>query len=295
MHEIFHDFFHSIGIGHEIGDVLTGIIENLLITIPILFLAYLLMEYVEHKASSKMEDSIAKIGRFGPFLGTGLGLIPQCGFSASCSNLYATGLLTEGTLLAVFISTSDEAIPLLLADSRVTADIWKFILVKVVFGIVIGFSVDFMLKALKIKKTPVELCKDCGCEEQEGIFKPALHHTIKTGVFILIISIIIDIIMVFVGTENLKMALGGNSVFQPFLTALIGLIPNCSVSIALIELYAQGVLSFGATCAGLCSGSGIGLAVLMKTNKSWKENLRIIGVLYFASSLIGLFLVLFSA
>lgn len=295
MHELFHEMFHSWGISHEIGEVLVGIIENLLITIPILFLAYLLMEYIEHKASSKMENAIAKIGKFGPFLGTGLGLIPQCGFSASCSNLYAASLLTEGTLIAVFIATSDEAIPLLLADSRVTGDIWKFLLVKIVFGIVIGFLVDFTLKVLKIKKKPIEMCKDCGCEEENGIAKSALKHTLKTGAFILVLSIIIDIIMVLVGTENLKIALGSNSIFQPFLTALIGLIPNCSVSVALIELYAEGVISFGSACAGLCSGAGIGLAVLFKTNKSIKENLRIVGILYFASALIGFFLMLLGA
>lgn len=292
MHELFHELFHDMGIRHEVADVLTGIIENLLITIPILFLAYLLMEYTEHKASSKMEGAIAKIGSFGPFLGTGLGLIPQCGFSASCSNLYASGMLTEGTLIAVFISTSDEAIPLLLADSRVTKDIWKFLLVKIIFGIAIGFAIDLALKALKIKKTPVELCKDCGCEQDNGILMPALKHTLKTGAFILIISIIIDIIMVLVGTENLKLALGGNSIFQPFLTALIGLIPNCSVSVALVELYAEGVLSFGATCAGLCSGAGIGLAVLFKSNKCLKENLRILSVLYLSSAIVGFLLVI---
>ena len=295
MHEFFHELFHSWGLGHEVGDVLSGIVENLLITIPILFLAYLLMEYIEHKASSKMETTIAKIGKFGPFVGTGLGLIPQCGFSASCSNLYAASLLTEGTLIAVFIATSDEAIPLLLADTRVAGDIWKFLLVKIVFGIVIGFCVDFMLKILKIKKKPIEMCKDCGCEEENGIFKSALKHTLKTGAFILILSVIIDIIMVLVGTENLKLALGSDSIFQPFLTALVGLIPNCSVSVALVELYAEGILSFGATCAGLCSGAGIGLAVLFKTNKSLKENLRIVGILYFAAAFVGFFLMLFGA
>ncbi len=295
MHEFFHELFHSWGISHEVGDVLSGIVENLLITIPILFLAYLLMEYIEHKASSKMEGAVAKIGKFGPFVGTGLGLIPQCGFSASCSNLYAASLLTEGTLIAVFIATSDEAIPLLLADSRVAGDIWKFLLVKIAFGIIIGFGVDLMLRILKIKKKPIEMCKDCGCEEENGILKSALKHTLKTGAFILILSVAIDIIMMLVGTENLKAMLGSNNIFQPFLTALLGLIPNCSVSIALIELYAEGILSFGSTCAGLCSGAGIGIAVLFKANKSLKENLRIVGILYFASAFIGFFLMLFGA
>ena len=284
------DFWHSV------WHALSHSLEELLFTVPFLFLAYLLMEYIEHKASSKMENAIRKIGPFGPLLGTGLGIIPQCGFSASCSNLYATGLITEGTLIAVFLATSDEAIPLLLSKPEVTADIWKFIVVKVVFGIIIGFGVDLFYKLFKIKKEPVELCENCGCDEEEhGIFKPALIHTLKTALFIFIVSFVLGLVMEFVGEDILQKVLLTNSYAQPFIASLIGLIPNCSVSVVLIELYSEGVLSFGATCAGLCSGAGIGLAVLFKTNKSFKENLRIVAILYGASSLIGFFLMLFGA
>ena len=279
---------------HSISHALLHSLKELLFTVPFLFLAYLLMEYIEHKASTKMEDSISKVGKFGPFLGTGLGLIPQCGFSASCSNLYATGLLTEGTLIAVFIATSDEAIPLLLSKPEVTSDIWKFIVVKIVFGILIGFMVDLMLKIAKIKKEHVELCEDCGCEEESGIVKPALKHTFKTALFILIVSFALGIVMEFVGEDILHKVLLTNSYAQPFVASLLGLIPNCSVSVALIELYSEGVLSFGAACAGLCSGAGIGLAVLFKTNKSLKENMRIVGILYATSAMIGFFLMLFN-
>ncbi len=281
LHGVSHAFIHSL--------------KELLFTVPLLFLAYLLMEYIEHKASTKMEYSISKIGKFGPFLGTGLGLIPQCGFSASCSNLYATGLLTEGTLIAVFIATSDEAIPLLLASSDgVRGDIWKFIVVKIVFGILIGFMVDLMLKILKVQKQHIELCEDCGCEEEGGIVKPALKHTLKTALFILAVSFVLGIVMEFVGEDILHKILLTNSYAQPFVASLLGLIPNCSVSVAMIELYSEGVLSFGAACAGLCSGAGIGLAVLFKTNKCFKENMRIVGVLYATSAMIGFFLMLFN-
>ena len=279
---------------HSISHALLHSLKELLFTVPFLFLAYLLMEYIEHKASTKMESSISKIGKFGPFLGTGLGLIPQCGFSASCSNLYATGLITEGTLIAVFIATSDEAIPLLLSKPEVTSDIWKFIVVKIVFGILIGFMVDLMLKIMKIKKEPVELCEDCGCEEENGIIKPALKHTFRTALFIFIVSLALGIVMEFVGEDILHKVLLTDSYAQPFVASLLGLIPNCSVSVALIELYSEGVLSFGAACAGLCSGAGIGLAVLFKTNKSFKENMRIVGILYATSAMIGFFLMLFN-
>ena len=280
MSHLLHIFVHTL--------------EDSVKLLPFLFITYLAMEYIEHKASTKMEDSISKVGKFGPFLGTGLGLIPQCGFSASCSNLYATGLLTEGTLIAVFIATSDEAIPLLLSQPEVTSDIWKFIVVKIVFGILIGFMVDLMLKIAKIKKEHVELCEDCGCEEESGIVKPALKHTFKTALFILIVSFALGIVMEFVGEDILHKVLLTNSYAQPFVASLLGLIPNCSVSVALIELYSEGVLSFGAACAGLCSGAGIGLAVLFKTNKSLKENMRIVGILYATSAMIGFFLMLFN-
>ncbi len=280
LHGIWHALLHSL--------------KELLFTVPLLFLAYLLMEFIEHKASVKMENSVARIGKFGPLVGTGLGLVPQCGFSASCSNLYATGLITEGTLIAVFIATSDEAIPLLLSKPEVSGDIWKFILVKIVFGIIIGFGIDIMLKLLKIKKQHIELCESCGCEEEGGILKPALKHTLKTTLFIFIVSILLGVIMEFVGEDILHKVLLTNSYAQPFVAGLLGLIPNCSVSVALIELYTEGVLSFGAACAGLCSGAGIGLAVLFKTNKCFKENMRIIGTLYATSALIGFFLMLFN-
>ncbi len=278
---------------HSIWHALSHSLKELLFTVPFLFLAYLLMEYIEHKSSEKMEKAVSKIGKFGPVVGTGLGLIPQCGFSASCSNLYATGLITEGTLIAVFLATSDEAIPIMLSRPDIAGDIWKFILVKLVFGIAVGFGVDIMLRLLKIKKQEIELCKDCGCEEEGGIFKPAIKHTLKTALFIFLISLSLGLVMEFIGENILSKILLTNSYAQPFVAGLLGLIPNCSVSVVMMELYSEGLLSFGATCAGLCSGAGIGLAVLFKTNKSIKENLRIVGILYFVASMIGFFLMLF--
>ena len=278
---------------HSIWHALSHSLKELLFTAPFLFLAYLLMEYIEHKSSEKMEKTISKIGKFGPLAGTGLGLIPQCGFSASCSNLYATGLITEGTLIAVFLATSDEAIPILLSSPDIMGSAWKFILIKIIFGITVGFGVDIMLRLFKVKKQEVELCKDCGCEEEDGIFKPAIKHTLKTVLFIFIVSLALGLVMEFIGEELISRVFLSDSYAQPFIAALLGLIPNCSVSVVMMELYANGVLSFGATCAGLCSGAGIGLAVLFKTNKSLKENLRIVGILYFAASMIGFFLMLF--
>lgn len=272
--------------------LLHGIIDTLK-AIPFLFLAYLLMEFIEHKASEKMERSLEKIGNGGPVVGSFLGCIPQCGFSSTASNLYTAGLVTEGTLIAVFLSTSDEAIPILISNPESYGSIWKIVVAKIVIGIFIGFSVDIALKLLKIKKIAVDMCKDCGCEEESGILKPSILHTLKTTLFILIVNLIIGYAIFFLGQERLDSILLCNSYAQPFVTALFGLIPNCAISATFTKLYIQGSLSFGATLAGLCSGAGVGLAVLLKANPIKKENIRIIITLYVSSALIGFLLMVF--
>ena len=271
--------------------LLHGLIETLK-TIPFLFIAYLLMEFIEHRASLKMEKSLKKIGRGGPFLGTLLGCIPQCGFSATASNLYAAGVVTEGTLIAVFLATSDEAIPILIANPESYGSIWKIIVAKIVIGVLIGFGVDIALKLLKIKKANVDMCESCGCDEQEGILVPSLKHTLKTTIFILIINIVIEYAIFFLGQENLNKILLSGSFSQPFITGLLGLIPSCAISSAITQLYINGSLSFGAAISGLCSGAGVGLTVLLKANPIKKENLRIICILYFTSGIIGAILML---
>lgn len=278
MEEILHEILHAL-------------IETLK-TVPFLFLAYLLMEYIEHKASEKMEASLKKIGNAGPVIGSALGCIPQCGFSASASNLYTAGLITEGTLIAVFLSTSDEALPILISTSGGHGAIWKLILCKIGIGIVAGFVIDFILRRMKIEKCPVDMCKDCGCEEEEGILKPTLKHTLKTSLFILIINVTLGLIIHFVGHEALHRILLSDSVLQPIITALIGLIPNCAVSVTITNLYIEGALSFGAAVAGLCSGAGVGITVLLKANKCKKENIRIISTLFGISAVFGIILTL---
>ncbi len=278
MPELLHPFLHAC--------------IDTLKAIPFLFLAYLLMEFIEHKASSKMESTLAKIGHSGPFAGSLLGCIPQCGFSATASNLYTAGLVTEGTLIAVFLATSDEAIPILISNPSSYNSIWKIIISKIIIGVVMGFGVDIALKLLKIKKVSVDMCKDCGCEEESGIWRPTLIHTLKTTLFIFIVNIIIGYAIHLLGEDRLSEILLSGHFAQPFITALFGLIPNCAISSAITALYINGSLSFGATISGLCSGAGVGLAVLLKANPIKKENLRIILTMYLSSSLIGLLLML---
>lgn len=278
MHELWHPLYHAC--------------IDTLKAIPFLFLAYLLMEFIEHRASSKMEKALSKIGNGGPLVGSLLGCIPQCGFSATASNLYTAGLVTEGTLIAVFLATSDEAIPILISNPSSYDSIWKIIIAKIVIGVVMGFGIDIALKLLKIKKVKVDMCKDCGCEEEEGIWKPTLIHTLKTTLFIFIVNIVIGYAIHLLGEDRLSEILLSGHYAQPFITALFGLIPNCAISSAITTLYINGSLSFGATIAGLCSGAGVGIAVLLKANPIKKENLRIIITMYLSSSLIGFLLMI---
>ena len=258
--------------------------------LPLLFLAYLLMELLEHKTSSKMEKALEKIGHAGPLAGSLLGCVPQCGFSATSANLYSSGLITEGTLIAVFLATSDEAVVLLLSSLDSVSSVWKLIVTKIIIGVIIGFSIDFIYKLLKIKKQPVDMCKDCGCDEEETIWLPALKHTLKVSLFIFIVSLVLGYSIEILGEERISSLLLSGSFFQPFITALFGLIPSCAVSAAITELYTAGALSFGSAVAGLCSGAGVGLAVLLKTNPVKRENLRIIGILYFVAVASGILL-----
>ena len=261
--------------------------------LPLLFFAYLLMELLEKKASKKMENALGKIGKAGPFIGSLLGCVPQCGFSGASANLYTAGVITEGTLLAVFLSTSDEAIVLMLSSLAPFKIIGKLILVKIIIGIIAGYLVDFINKKRNIKKVPVDMCKDCGCEEEEGIFKPALHHTLKIGFFIFVVNFVLFNVASLLGRDFINTVLLSGSFFQPFITGLVGLIPNCAVSAAITELYAEGTLSFGSAVAGLCSGAGVGLAVLFKANPIKRENLRVVSLLYFISVGAGILLNLF--
>ena len=276
---------------HHLDPLWHGIIDTLK-AIPFLFIAYLLMEFIEHKASERMERALGKIGNGGPIVGSLLGCIPQCGFSATASNLYTAGVVTEGTLIAVFLATSDEAIPILISNPGSYSSIWKIIVAKIVIGIFIGFGVDIALKLFKIKKISVDMCRDCGCEEEKGILKPSIIHTLKTTLFILIVNIIFGYAIHLLGKESLDRILLSGHYAQPFITALFGLIPNCAISSAITQLYIQGSLSFGATLAGLCSGAGVGVAVLLKANPIKKENIRIIITMYVSSSLIGFVLML---
>lgn len=259
--------------------------------LPFLFLAFLLLEAIEHHTGGKINNILAKSGTAGPLVGSLLGCIPQCGFSVFSANLYSGGIITLGTLIAVFVSTSDEAILILLAQPDRGFEILKLIIAKVIIAVIAGYIIDLILKRHPSKQKHVEdMCKDCGCHNHHGILKPALYHTGKILVFLLLIVFVLNFAVETLGIEKISKLLLGNSIFQPFIAALIGLIPNCAASVLLTELYLEGAISFASVVAGLCTGAGAGLLVLFKENRNVKENLKIVGILYLVGVISGIIL-----
>jgi hypothetical protein len=260
--------------------------------LPFLFAVYLLIEYLEHKASDKLANSLRRLGPFGPVGGALFGCIPQCGFSVAVSNLYSGRLVSLGTLIAVYIATSDEAVPILLSNPQSVGEVWKLIAAKAVIAILAGLLVDGVMKFFHRRGNEEnepyhDLCEDCGCEEH-GILYSAIKHTAQIFAFLFVVSLILGFAIYLLGEERLDRVLMTDSAFQPFLAALIGLIPNCSASVVLTNLYAAGSLSFGSVVAGLSTGAGLGLVVLFRTNKNLKQNISITALLYAIGAISGL-------
>lgn len=271
-------------------DVLLDAFLDALKTLPFLFGAYLLMEFLEHRAGEKLARSLSKLGPWGPLGGAALGCVPQCGFSVAAANFYAGRLITPGSLLAVFLATSDEALPILLSRPGTLPVLGRLLLVKFAAAALFGLLTDLAVK--RFRKAPAEepfhqLCHDCGCGEK-GIFRAALGHTVRIFLFLLLVNVILGGAISWIGEETISRLLLSGSAFQPLLTALIGFVPNCAASVLLTELYLSGSLSFGAAAAGLCTGAGLGLAVLFRANPHPKENFCLAAALYAAGVLTGL-------
>ena len=268
-------------------DILLDVLKDTAKLIPFLFLTYLAMEYVEHKAGEKAKARIAGSGKFGPAAGALLGAFPQCGFSAAASNLYAGRIITVGTLMAVYLSTSDEMLPIFLSEQVPVTEILKILGLKIVIGMFAGFLLDFvtriLIKSRNHKPDPEvhSICEHdhCNCEE-EGILKSAIHHTLQITLFIFLVSLVLDFIIEFIGNDAMANFITNKPVIGELVAGLIGLIPNCAASVVITQLYLEGALSFGAMMSGLLVGAGIGIAVLLRMNKDIKKNIQIIAILY---------------
>lgn len=258
--------------------------------LPFLLIAFLLIEYVEHKLDKKTQKLISKSDKFGPVVGSVLGLIPQCGFSVMATNLYVTRIVSLGTLIAIYLSTSDEMIPILMSKGASLKTIALILTIKLVVGMISGFVIDFILRKKKSEKINYEICDYEHCHCEKGIFKSALIHTLKILLFIVIFSFVLNVILEYVGNELLTKLFMKNSIFGPLVASLIGLIPNCGSSIIISELYLEGVISFGSAMAGLLTGSGVAILVLFKSNKSLKENMTILALVYGIGAISGILL-----
>ena len=233
-----------------------------------------------------------KIGRAGPIVGAAVGCVPQCGFSVMAANLYAGGVISVGTLLAVFLATSDEAVLIILGNPGRAGEVGMLLGAKVLIAVIGGYAADLFLKErLSSEKSCGNLCDHCGCHEAHaGILMPAWRHTFRLFAYLFIFTWILNLVIEVFGIEGLSRALLGDSVFQPVIAALIGLIPNCGASVILTQLYLSGAISFASVVAGLCTGAGAGLIVLFKVNRNRIENIKIMIVLYFMAVVAGLLL-----
>ena len=275
------------------SEILEHTILDTIKLIPFLFLTYLIMEYIEHKMSNKTKKIVEKSGKFGPAIGAILGIIPQCGFSAAASNLYAVRIISLGTLMAIFLSTSDEMIPVLISESIPIEIIIKILLIKLVIGMLAGFIIDLILRIRNNKKEQEkinDICEHEHCHCEEGILKSSIIHTVHITVFILIITFIVNIIIHYVGEENISNIIMNVPVLGSIIAGIIGLIPNCASSVILTELYVQNLISVSTMISGLLVGSGVGILVLFKQNRNIKQNIKIIILLYSIGVISGILL-----
>ena len=265
------------------ADIILDCVIDTLKTLPFLFLTYLLMEYIEHRTSDKTKTMIRRAGKWGPLFGGVLGVIPQCGFSAAAAGLFSGRVITLGTLMAVFLSTSDEMLPILLSSQAPLPLILRVLLQKAAIGVLAGFLVDFVFRKYNQRKIGArihDICVHEHCECEHSIVQSALRHTVNIALFLLAVSLVLNLAIALVGEESLGRLILNRPVVGELLAGVIGLIPNCAASVVLTTLYLEGAMSMGAMMAGLLVGSGVGLLVLFRTNKNRAENLKITAMLY---------------
>lgn len=268
--------------------ILDTLIDGLKL-LPFLWLAFFFIELLEHKFQRQGTLVIEKAGRFGPLLGSVLGCFPQCGFSVMATNLYVTRIITLGTLVSIYLSTSDEMLPILLAHGSDGTVILQILGVKFLIGVFSGFLIDLLFR----KKFHMEinhLCEEEHCHCEEGVLRSSFTHTSHTFLFIIAVSFGINLLMAYGGEDFLSHVFLGNHWLSPFVASLIGLIPNCAASVVITELYLEGIIPFSSAIAGLLTGSGVAILVLFRSNKHVKENMMILFLIYFIGVVSGILL-----
>jgi len=265
--------------------------------VPFLFLTYLAMEYLEHKTGEKTKHMVKKAGKLGPVIGGIVGALPQCGFSAAASNLYAGRVITLGTLMAIFLSTSDEMLPIMISAKAPMKVIGSILAAKVVIGVIAGFVIDLVISRREKEhghhhehdhEHIHELCEHEHCNCEKGIFRSAVKHTLQITFFIILITFALHLALEWIGEDVLANLILNKPVLGSVLAGVVGLVPNCASSVVITQLYLQGAMSVGAMMAGLLVGSGVGVLVLFRVNPDRKESGKIIGLLYVIGVLSGI-------
>lgn len=259
-------------------DVVIDTLIDSLKLLPFLFIAFLIIEALEHSMKKGSKCIISKSQKVGPFVGSVLGLIPQCGFSVLATNLYSSRVITLGTLISVYLATSDEMIPIFLSHKAGAGIILGILFIKFVIGMVSGYIIDKVIRRKEVMDN--RICKEEECHCEEGIFEASFKHTMKIFIFIFVITFALNVIMYFGGEKLLYSVFNHNNVLGVMIGALVGMIPNCSASVIICELYFSEMISFGMMMAGLLCGSGAALMVLCRVNKSVRDNVCILGILY---------------
>lgn len=263
--------------------IIDSVIDSIKL-LPFLFLTYLFMEWLEHKTGSAARNTIRTAGKLGPVWGGLLGVIPQCGFSAAASSLFAGRVITVGTLIAVYLSTSDEMFPIMISNAVPAATIIKILVCKAAIGIISGLVVEYVythvLKKQEKEMDIHEICEEERCNCEHGLLSSALTHTLHVFVYIFLISLALNIIIGLVGEETLAGLFTGAPIVGELIAALVGLIPNCASSVVITQLYLEHIIGAGAMMAGLLVNAGVGLLILFRLNHDRKQNFRIIGLLY---------------
>lgn len=307
-------------------------LKESIITLPILFVCYLLIELLEDRILNKYQSSKMLKGKWSPIISAGFGIIPQCGFSVVATDLYSRRVITLGSLFAIFIATSDEAIPLMIQSPKNYLNLFLILAIKFVYAIIVGLLIDFILKKIHIKKIETQIVEhntanslqkdncekelDCNKDEKillnnkdvEGccrhrlehkhsklkeIFIHPLIHSLKIFVFILIINFVFGLIIELVGKDVIGSFMLSLGFFEPFVVTFIGLIPNCAASVVITEAFLLGGISLGSCIAGLCVNCGVAIITLFKMNKNMKENFLILGLLYILSCILGVIINIF--
>ncbi len=269
-----HIFEHALE--HTIADTL-GLL-------PFLFLTYLVMELMEHYAGNKFNKIIQNSGKWGPFLGATLGVMPQCGFSAAAASFFSARIIGVGTIIAVFLSTSDEMLPILLSESVPITTIAKILATKVVIACASGYLASFVYQQfLQKKESEMDIhlvCEEEECNCEDGVLKSALKHTAKIFIYIFMIAFILNAVIEGVGEEALAQVCSNVPVAGQMVASLVGLIPNCASSVVITQLYLKRVISTGMMMSGLLVNAGIGSIVLFRLNRNVKQNVGILTAVY---------------